>query len=51
MERTAKENGFHKLVLFTFPFNQLGQGLYRKSEFREVWIFKNQGKLDGILSL
>jgi L-amino acid N-acyltransferase YncA len=47
LEETAKENGFHKLVLFTFPFNQLGQGLYRKAGFREVGVFQNQGKLDG----
>jgi L-amino acid N-acyltransferase YncA len=47
LEGTAKENGFHKLVLFTFPFNQLGQGLYRKAGFREVGVFQNQGKLDG----
>jgi L-amino acid N-acyltransferase YncA len=43
----AKENGFHKLVLFTFPFNPLGQALYRKMGFREVGVFKNQGILDG----
>jgi L-amino acid N-acyltransferase YncA len=30
IERVAKENGFYKIVLFTFPFNQMGQGLYRK---------------------
>ncbi|SFI81893.1 arsinothricin resistance N-acetyltransferase ArsN1 family A [Thermoflavimicrobium dichotomicum] len=46
LEKKAKDNGFHKLVLFTFPFNP-GQGLYRKAGFREVGIFKNQGKLDG----
>jgi len=47
LEETARENRFHKLVLFTFPFNQLGQGLYRKVGFREVGIFKKQGILDG----
>lgn len=47
LEETAKANGFHKLVLFTFPFNQLGQGLYRKAGFREVGVFQNQGILDG----
>jgi len=30
-----------------FPFNNLGQGLYRKNGYREVGVFKNQGKLDG----
>jgi L-amino acid N-acyltransferase YncA len=47
LESLAKEEGFHKMVLFTFPFNQLGQGLYKKMGFREVGIFKNQGILDG----
>jgi L-amino acid N-acyltransferase YncA len=47
LETIAKENDFHKMVLFTFPFNQLGQALYRKMGFREVGVFKNQGILDG----
>ncbi|MEH7086130.1 arsinothricin resistance N-acetyltransferase ArsN1 family A [Neobacillus drentensis] len=47
IESLAKDNGFHKIVLFTFPFNQLGQGLYRKMGYREVGVFQNQGKLDG----
>jgi L-amino acid N-acyltransferase YncA len=47
LESIARENGFHKMVLFTFPFNQLGQGLYKKMGFREVGVFKNQGILDG----
>ncbi|MCJ8007161.1 arsinothricin resistance N-acetyltransferase ArsN1 family A [Lederbergia wuyishanensis] len=47
IEITAKENNFYKLVLFTFPFNRLGQGLYKKMGFREVGIFENQGILDG----
>jgi L-amino acid N-acyltransferase YncA len=47
LETVAKENNFHKLVLFTFPFNGLGQGLYRKLGYREVGVFKEQGILDG----
>jgi L-amino acid N-acyltransferase YncA len=47
IETVAKENDFHKIVLFTFPFNQLGQGLYRKQGYREVGVFKNQGLLDS----
>lgn len=47
LEEKAKENGFYKMVLFTFPFNHLGQGLYRKMGFREVGVFQHQGKLDG----
>ncbi|MEH7097929.1 arsinothricin resistance N-acetyltransferase ArsN1 family A [Neobacillus vireti] len=47
IESTAIRNQFNKIVLFTFPFNNLGQGLYRKNGYREVGVFKNQGKLDG----
>ncbi|MFP7298327.1 arsinothricin resistance N-acetyltransferase ArsN1 family A [Neobacillus niacini] len=47
LESIARENKFHKMVLFTFPFNQLGQGLYKKMGFREVGVFKNHGILDG----
>lgn len=47
LDDKARENNFHKLVLFTFPFNGLGQGLYKKMGFREVGIFQNQGVLDG----
>ncbi|MFN2748014.1 arsinothricin resistance N-acetyltransferase ArsN1 family A [Bacillus sp. z60-18] len=47
LEKTAKENSFYKIVLFTFPFNKLGQHLYAKMGYRQVGIFKNQGRLDG----
>jgi L-amino acid N-acyltransferase YncA len=47
LEEVARENGFYKIVLFTFSFNELGQGLYRKAGFNKVGVFKNQGKLDG----
>jgi L-amino acid N-acyltransferase YncA len=47
IEEIAKGYEFHKIVLFTFPFNGLGQGLYRKQGFREVGVFQNQGVLDG----
>jgi L-amino acid N-acyltransferase YncA len=47
IESSAIANSFHKIVLFTFPFNQLGQGLYRKMGYLEVGVFQNQGKLDG----
>jgi L-amino acid N-acyltransferase YncA len=47
IERTAVKNQFNKIVLFTFPFNTLGQGLYRKNGYREVGVFKNQGKIEG----
>jgi Sortase and related acyltransferases len=49
LELIAIQNGFHKIVLFTFPFNEQGQGLYRKSGFREVGVFHEQGILDDKL--
>lgn len=47
IDEVATANNFHKIVLFTFPFNQLGQHLYTKKGYREVGVFKNQGILDG----
>jgi RimJ/RimL family protein N-acetyltransferase len=47
IERFAKENAFHKIVLSTFPFNALGQNLYQKKGYREVGVFKNHGILNG----
>lgn len=47
LESQARKAQFHKIVLFTFPFNALGQSLYRKAGFREVGVFHNQGQLDG----
>lgn len=47
IEEVAVRNGFHKIVLFTFPFNEAAQRLYRKKGFRRVGVFRNHGKLDG----
>jgi L-amino acid N-acyltransferase YncA len=47
LERRARARGFHKLVLFTLPFNVAGQHLYQSRGFREVGTFKEQGTLDG----
>ncbi len=47
LDEAAHENGFHKIILFTFPFNELGQKLYQKQGYRQVGIFKNQGVLEG----
>ncbi|MDR7319098.1 arsinothricin resistance N-acetyltransferase ArsN1 family A [Brevibacillus nitrificans] len=47
LEEVAHSEQFYKIVLFTFPVNGLGQGLYRKSGYREVGVFQNQGILDG----
>lgn len=47
LEEEGRRHGFHKFVLFTFAFNALGQGLYRKRGYREVGTFEAQGRLDG----
>lgn len=47
LEAPARANGFYKIVLFTFPFNEAGQRLYRGLGYREVGVFKEQGRLDG----
>lgn len=47
LEDEARLQEFYKIVLFTFPINNLGQGLYRKLNYREVGLFKNQGRLKG----
>ncbi len=47
LEKAAKANEFHKIVLFTFAFNTGGQGLYRKLGYREVGTFREMGRLDG----
>ncbi|CAH0344731.1 arsinothricin resistance N-acetyltransferase ArsN1 family A [Bacillus sp. CECT 9360] len=47
MEEKAMENQFHKIVLFTFPFNALGQNLYRRLGYQEVGVFKEHGILEG----
>jgi L-amino acid N-acyltransferase YncA len=47
VEDLARRNGFHKIVLFALTFNEAGQRLYRKAGYREVGIFREQGRLDG----
>ncbi|RFU60150.1 arsinothricin resistance N-acetyltransferase ArsN1 family A [Bacillus sp. V59.32b] len=47
LEEKAVQNEFHKIVLFTFPFNTLGQSLYQRSGYQVVGVFKEQGILDG----
>lgn len=46
LEIEAVKHGFYKLVLFTFPFNVLGRGLYLKMGFQQVGVFRKQGILD-----
>lgn len=47
LEHAAMDNGFYKIVLFTFPFNDQGQRLYRKKGYREVGVFEKQGVMEG----
>lgn len=47
LERAAKEEGFHKLVLSTFNSNEAGKKLYKSRNFREVGTYIKQGLLDG----
>jgi phosphinothricin acetyltransferase len=44
---TARQLGFHKLVLAAFPFTTAGVALYTRAGFRQVGIYREQGKLDG----
>ena len=43
----AVELGYHKLVLAAFPWNEAGMRAYRRAGFREVGIYREQGRLDG----
>ena len=45
--QTAKDEGFHKLVLSTFKTNEAGKRLYKSLEFREVGTYEKHGILDG----
>jgi phosphinothricin acetyltransferase len=43
----AIELGYHKLVLAAFPWNTAGMRAYARAGFREVGIYREQGRLDG----
>jgi phosphinothricin acetyltransferase len=47
LERIAKANGFHKIVLSALTSNDRGHGLYRKAGYADVGIFREHGQLDG----
>lgn len=44
---TAREIGFHKIVLAALASNRAGEALYTKVGFRRVGIYREQGLLDG----
>jgi L-amino acid N-acyltransferase YncA len=43
----AREIGYHKMVLSTFPTNAGGVRLYERLGFSHVGVFHEQGMLDG----
>jgi L-amino acid N-acyltransferase YncA len=43
----AREIGYHKMVLATFPTNTGGVRLYERLGFSRVGIYREQGMLDG----
>jgi phosphinothricin acetyltransferase len=43
----GRELDYHKLVLAAFPFNRAGIALYERCGFREVGVYREQGRLDG----
>lgn len=43
----AKTLGYHKIVLATFPYNEAGVFLYKKTGFTPVGVYHEQGQLDG----
>jgi phosphinothricin acetyltransferase len=47
LEKRAKQNAFHKIVLFALAANAGARALYRKFGYRDVGVFRDQGKLDG----
>jgi phosphinothricin acetyltransferase len=44
----SRQAGFWKLVSRVFPENAASRALLRKLNFREVGIYRNHGRLDGV---
>lgn len=44
---TARDIGYHKLVLAAFDWNTAGMALYERMGFRRVGVYREQGLLDG----
>lgn len=47
LEKSAREQGFYKLVLSTPDHNESSKKLYQKAGFTLVGTYKNQGKIEG----
>ena len=44
---TAREIGYHKMVLAAFEWNTSGIAMYERAGFRRVGVYREQGLLDG----
>jgi L-amino acid N-acyltransferase YncA len=44
---TAREIGYHKMVLAAFEWNEAGIAMYHRAGFRRVGVYREQGLLDG----
>lgn len=47
IDEHACRGEFRKIVLFALAINDAGRRLYGKAGYREVGVFKEQGRLDG----
>jgi L-amino acid N-acyltransferase YncA len=47
IEEHARRGDFHKIVLFSLAINDAGERLYAKMGYRDVGVFREQGRLDG----
>jgi phosphinothricin acetyltransferase len=47
IEDHARRGDFHKIVLFALAINDAGERLYAKMGYRDVGVFREQGRLDG----
>jgi len=47
IELLAAGSAFHKIVLFALAHNAAGLALYRRMGYREVGVFREQGRIDG----
>jgi phosphinothricin acetyltransferase len=47
IEEHARRGEFHKIVLFALAINDAGERLYAKMGYRDVGVFREQGRIDG----
>jgi len=44
---SARDIGYHKMVLAAFDWNAAGMRLYERAGFRRVGVYREQGRLNG----